>query len=190
MAGLDREREDGQDQQQPGDAMKAIKPGGQASRAPARRVCVRRSVPFAMPGAPRQPARSLRQRIAKRLWFDDSIPTQVRRANHLAMLAIVAAIPIAVTMLVHDFTTTGPSIASAWYILLQIAMFGGIIYFNLIARRVVRRAAAASNLLCPNCAYDLRDSAATGTCPECGRAYEHEAVRAQWLDAERQLKRK
>lgn len=58
------------------------------------------------------------------------------------------------------------------------------------AKRALRRASAYGHLLCPECTYDLRALDATGTCPECSRAYEHDAVRAQWLDAERRLKRK
>lgn len=58
------------------------------------------------------------------------------------------------------------------------------------AKRALRRAAAHDHLLCPDCLYDLRNLDATGTCPECGRASEHDAVRAQWVDAERRLIRK
>ncbi|MEQ9097043.1 MAG: hypothetical protein RIE32_12355 [Phycisphaerales bacterium] len=51
------------------------------------------------------------------------------------------------------------------------------------------RAVRADHLLCPQCTYDLRTLDAAGACPECGRAYEHGAVRAQWVDAQRRLKR-
>ncbi|MFI4882423.1 MAG: hypothetical protein ACIAQU_07550, partial [Phycisphaerales bacterium JB064] len=59
-----------------------------------------------------------------------------------------------------------------------------------LAKRALRRAPAADYLLCPDCTYDLRTLDDAGTCPECGRAYEHDTVRAQWAEAERRLKRK
>ncbi|OAB63621.1 hypothetical protein AY599_08705 [Leptolyngbya valderiana BDU 20041] len=141
-----------------------------------------------MPSAPRQPPRTIVQRLARMFWFDDYYPAPVRRANHLAMLAIVVAIPILATMLLYDFRAGGPQISSGVYILMNVTMLGWIFVWKMEARRTVVRAQRAGGLLCPECTYDLRDSDATGTCPECGRAYEHDAVRAQWIEAERRLK--
>ena len=63
-------------------------------------------------------------------------------------------------------------------------------HWHPISENLVARAAAHDHLLCPECTYDLRTLGEMGTCPECGRAYEHEAIRERWLDAERRLKRK
>ena len=83
-----------------------------------------------------------------------------------------------------------PRLGIAW---IASALVAAVIYFLICHRRAqqtLRRAATHDHLLCPDCLYDLRALDATDTCPECGRAYEHDAVRAQWLDAERRLKRK
>ncbi len=64
------------------------------------------------------------------------------------------------------------------------------VFRHTVAWRARRRAKAHDHLLCPDCAYDLRTLYANGTCPECGRLYQHEAVRATWLDAQRRLKRR
>lgn len=129
----------------------------------------------------------MRQRLARRFWFDDYYPAPMRRANHVAMLAVAVAIPVMATMLLYDSRASGPQVSSGVYILINIAMLGWIFFWKKEARRAVARAQRAGGLLCPECMYDLRDSDATGTCPECGRAYEHEAVRAQWVEAARRL---
>lgn len=49
--------------------------------------------------------------------------------------------------------------------------------------RVVRR---SEFTLCPACLYDLRALDQAGTCPECGRPYEHTSVQIRWVEAERQ----
>ena len=43
-----------------------------------------------------------------------------------------------------------------------------------------RRAGRAGLLLCPRCLYDLGSLPEAGACPECGRAYQHEATVAMW----------
>ena len=148
------------------------------------------ALPSAMPSAPRQPPRSIGQRLARKFWFDDFHPAPIRRANHVAMLAIVVAIPFLATMLLYDLRAGGPQISSGVYILMNVTMLGWIFVWKMEARRAVARAQRAGGLLCPQCTYDLRGSGEAGTCPECGRAYEQGAVRAQWADAQRRLARK
>jgi len=81
-----------------------------------------------------------------------------------------------------------PLFAPAWIFALFPVIVGWAFLCQRRVRRTVRRAAAADHLRCPDCLYDFRTLDAAGACSECGRAYEHAAVRAQWLDAQRRLK--
>ena len=85
---------------------------------------------------------------------------------------------------------SGSRFLEEFFYLYLVALVVAWLFWEIAARRAFRRAADAKHLLCPDCCYDLRTLDEAGTCPECGRAYEHDAVRAQWLDAERRLKRK
>lgn len=132
----------------------------------------------------------MRHRFVRRFGLDPALPGQVRRANQAAVLAWIAAFLVLVPMLILDSTVITGTIPARWYILVNVAMLLVILSRKRFARRITRRAAARDHLLCPDCTYDLRTLDAAGTCRECGRAYEHEAVRAQWVDAPRRLKRK
>lgn len=52
------------------------------------------------------------------------------------------------------------------------------------AAAIFREAKSADLLLCPTCLYDLRELEERGSCPECGRPYEHTSVQIRWVDAE------
>jgi hypothetical protein len=131
----------------------------------------------------------VRQRVARRFWLDPELPRPVRLANLRAILVVAAGAGVGATMLALDFSVRPTPLSSGWYILLNIAMFAAILRCKRDARRAAHRAAAHDHLLCPDCTYDLRTLDETGTCPECGRAYEHGAVRATWLDAQQRLRR-
>ena len=142
-----------------------------------------------MPRAPDQPAANMRQRLARFYNIDGELPEVVRRPMRwslvvpgLGLLGLAALIALDATGVIArpypgaTFGIVGVTIACVWLC-------------HRVAKNVLRRVAAHDHLLCPECTYDLRTLDAAGTCPECGRAYEHEAVRAQWLDAQRRLKR-
>ncbi|MEO1277985.1 MAG: hypothetical protein AAFV77_03410 [Planctomycetota bacterium] len=143
-----------------------------------------------MPGAPNQQATSRANRVARTLSIDSELPEAVRRPMcwH-ALTPVLALLALAVLIVLDATGVVGPPHAAA------IFGIGGAtialcVLWRHLAVRALRRAAAADHLLCPECLYDLRTLDATGTCPECGRAYEHDAVRQQRIDAERRLKRK
>lgn len=50
------------------------------------------------------------------------------------------------------------------------------------ARRCHRHVRSVEYGACPDCLYDLRGVGETGTCPECGRAYEMDEVRTLWRE--------
>ncbi len=131
----------------------------------------------------------MRQRLARYYIVDGELPDAVRRPMRwslavpgLCLLGLAALIALDVAGVVArpypaaSFSIGGMAMAGVWLC-------------HRIARNAVRRADAHDHLLCPDCLYDLRTLDEAGTCPECGRAYEHDAVRAQWLDAQRRLKR-
>jgi hypothetical protein len=47
-------------------------------------------------------------------------------------------------------------------------------------RRLIRRLTAAGYLLCWQCGYDLSATGGAGRCPECGREFQAESLRALW----------
>lgn len=49
-----------------------------------------------------------------------------------------------------------------------------------VRRDLLRRLREAGGRLCPGCEFDLRGLGDSGSCPECGRPFEIDAVRAQW----------
>jgi len=139
---------------------------------------------------PRQPAATLRQRLARTMGIDAALPGPIRRWKWRGLLVVLVAGLAAFAVLAIDAAALPFSTIAGWNIPLMLAMFAGVLLCKRAARRVVGRAAAADHLLCPECTYDLRTLDEAGACPECGRAYEHGAVRAQWLDAQRRLKRR
>lgn len=92
-------------------------------------------------------------------------------------------------LLVLQIAGVVPSIGAAAGFFYAPAILAACLFWHQRTRRMISRAAAHDHLLCPDCTYDLRTLDAAGACPECGRAYEHDAVRAQWVDAQRRLKR-
>ena len=132
-----------------------------------------------MPRAPDQPAANMRQRLARFYNIDGELPEVVRRRMRWSLAALIALDATGVIARPYPAATfgiAGVTIACGWMC-------------HRLAKNALRRAAAHNYVLCPECTYDLRTLDVTGACPECGRAYEHEAVRAQWLDAARRLKR-
>jgi hypothetical protein len=124
------------------------------------------------------------------MMLDASVPEAIRRPKRWGMvLSLAVFLTLAVTMMLDTWDVlAGPN---AWLVWSCAAVAGpGLLLCHVASKRAIRRAAAHDHLLCPDCTYDLRTLDATGTCPECGRAYEHDAVRAQWVDAARRLKRK
>ncbi|MFI4915046.1 MAG: hypothetical protein ACIAS6_00890 [Phycisphaerales bacterium JB060] len=139
---------------------------------------------------------ALRQRLrsalvpdARKMMLDASVPGAIRRYKRMEILFIATFLPVfcAPGILsvygVHVFRSI-----SLWYLLLPLPYVLWLLSWRGI-RRTLRRAAAHDLLICPECLYDLRTLDEAGVCPECGRAYEHKAVRAQWVDAQRRLRR-
>lgn len=119
--------------------------------------------------------------------LDASVPGPIRRCKRIELLVLV--IWVAIAFIPGYLLWYGVNVLPAPRAYVVVVLLP-MITFVLIARmprNILRRAAAHDHLLCPDCTYDLRTLDATGTCPECGRAYEHEAVRAQWVDAARRL---
>ena len=122
--------------------------------------------------------------------LDASVPEFIRRYSRIQLLVLVIWLALGIGLgLLRWYGVNLLPVPGVYSSILLVPMFA----YLLIARasgRALRRAAAADHLLCPGCADDLRTLDATGTCPECGRAYQHAAVRAQWLAAERRLKQR
>ncbi|MCW5757390.1 MAG: hypothetical protein KIT54_09160 [Phycisphaeraceae bacterium] len=142
-----------------------------------------------MPSAPSQPAATMRQRVARHFAVDEALPIAVRRPMRRLVL-VKLGLPCAILFLFFlELQGIVSPIRVAWVFL---AAGVGVFFAWLLegsAKSALRRAIANDHLLCPACTYDLRSLAEEGACPECGRACEHAAVRAQWLDAQRRFKR-
>ena len=122
--------------------------------------------------------------------LDASVPEAIRRCKRWELVGILAFVIVffSVFVLWETGVIAHPP-ASVFMALMVLPSIMAVSSWR-YTKRIRRRAAAHDHLLCPDCTYDLRTLDATGTCPECGRAYEHDAVRAQWVDAERRLRRK
>jgi hypothetical protein len=144
---------------------------------------------MAMASARRQIAATRIQRVARAMNIDSALPVPVRRAMrwNLGTPCIVPLGLVAMITLDLGRLTSAPEPA-AIFVFIGVAVAWAWLCRG-VAMRALRRAAAHDHLLCPDCTYDLRALDANGTCPECGRVYEHDAVRATWLDAERRLTR-
>ena len=120
--------------------------------------------------------------------IDNAMPAAVRRPMRwqMAGLLMAAASFLVLLTLAQLGIVSGLVAASFPLVCIFVVLWGH--YFDRAVRQRVARAAAHDHLLCPECLYDLRTLDDAGTCPECGRAYEHAAVRAQWAEAERRLK--
>lgn len=163
-----------------------------------RRARVRAAVVLAsaMPTEHGKPGIVTRERLrallapdARKMMLDASVPEAIRRYKRMEILFIATFIPLFCApgiLSVYGIQVFGS--ISLWHVLLPLPYVLWLLSWRGI-RRTTRRAAAHDHLLCPDCTYDLRTLDETGACPECGRAYEHEAVRAQWMDAARRLKR-
>lgn len=121
--------------------------------------------------------------------LDASVPGPIRRYKRLEVVA--ALVILSIVFALGIMVMLDKDIAFVWRVLPAAFLLPFILWLlgSRANTRTLRRAAAHNYLLCPACTYDLRTLDKEGACPECGRAYEHEAVRAQWLDAQRRLKR-
>ncbi len=147
-------------------------------------------LPSAVPAKLGQRVRSALAPDAKKMLLDASVPGPIRRNQWWAAAITLAMLGAMFAFILLDAPATGPA-SSPWAIFGPMWLGAGVLL--LVHRqntRTLRRAAAHNYVLCPECLYDLRTLDAAGACPECGRAYEHGAVRAQWLDAARRLTRK
>ena len=150
-----------------------------------------------MPNEHGKPGIATRERLAallapdaRKMMLDASVPEAIRRYKRMSILITVAFLPVFFApgfLSMYGFQVS--RVIGLWYLLLPLPYVVWFVAWRGV-RRTMRRARTADHLLCPDCTYDLRTLDATGTCPECGRAYEHEAVRAQWVDAARRLKRR
>ncbi len=143
-----------------------------------------------MPTAPGKPPTTMRHRLARSLDIDTGLPEPVRRAKRGYMVTIAVIALALCTIFVLEILDLVPDLGNAPMYAYFVLFMSACIFWHRSSKRALRRAAAHDHLLCPDCTYDLRTLDHAGTCPECGRAYEHAAVRARWLDAERRLKRR
>ena len=142
-----------------------------------------------MAGGPNKPVKTRRSRLVRITSDGGEVPRRIRRIQHgigiSLAVAFVFVIGFAILQLLDIVPDDGHALLYGFFVLVLAAS----IFWDLSCKRALRRAAAHDYLLCPDCTYELGNLRETGHCPECGRAYEHAAVRAQWIDAERRLKR-
>lgn len=62
----------------------------------------------------------------------------------------------------------------------SLATLGVSAWFVIAWRRDGQRARASDDLLCWQCGYQLRGLTASGLCPECGNAFDHEKLKELW----------
>lgn len=110
-----------------------------------------------------------------------------RGSQRLAMwfgaIALVVVGVLALLNPVVGFMTLHPAVIGA----VGAALVVGVLVFTvLLVRRSgshftrMIRLRAHGYRACPECGYDLRESAAEGTCPECGVAYDAASLRTRW----------
>lgn len=65
----------------------------------------------------------------------------------------------------------------------SLAVLAGFLMVRYLVRhiRFLQHLKAIDARLCPHCLYDLTESPADGTCPECGTPYSHAQLRQFWL---------
>lgn len=121
--------------------------------------------------------------------IDAGLPEPIRRPMRWSVAVGFAVVPIVLSVFIlSNFGLTGRFELVLVFVPMWVWIGIGLLSRR-AAKRALRRAAAHDHLRCPQCLDDLRTLDEAGACPECGRAYEHEAVRRQWLDAARRLKR-
>ena len=143
-----------------------------------------------MPTEHGNPATTKRHRLARAMHVDAGLPEPIRRASRGYVVSLTVIVLALMAVFALDMMDVVPDLGNAPMVAYFVLFVTAIVFWHLASKRTLRRAAAHEHLLCPQCTYDLRTLDAVGTCPECGRAYEHEAVRATWLDAQRRLKRR
>ncbi|MEQ9097040.1 MAG: hypothetical protein RIE32_12340 [Phycisphaerales bacterium] len=143
-----------------------------------------------MPSAPSQSTDADRPVVQGWPLLDRRIPGAVRRCMWWNVW-VNGPMPLVILMaIILGGLGATPFIRWVGVPSLAVVAIGWALFCHASIKRTLRRAAAHEHLLCPECLYDLRTLHAAGACPECGRAYEREAVRAQWVDAQRRLTRK
>ena len=128
--------------------------------------------------------------LARVMSIDAALPAPLRNARRGYLITFSIGVVAMMTLLVLALLDVGPNLGNAPPLTFFVLMLATTLIWDRSWKRALRRAAAHDHLLCPDCLYDLRTLDDAGTCPECGRVYEHGAVRAQWVEAERRLKRK
>lgn len=111
-------------------------------------------------------------------WLAGRTPRALRGAR-IAIAAASVVLPGAALVLWIDRAKS----AQPWWAwaIGAIALWGLVLAASLLAIAIkTRRAGRAGFVLCPRCLYDLGGLPVEGTCPECGRAYEHAATVAMW----------
>lgn len=99
---------------------------------------------------------------------------------------VAALLCVAVIAMLNPFVGF-TSLPPAAMIAMAAAMVVGVLVFTgiMVKRsgyhytRMIRLRAHGYRF-CPECGYDLRESAAEGTCPECGVGYDGESLRTRW----------
>lgn len=112
-----------------------------------------------------------------------NLPPAIYRLRRWHILAL--AWPIAdlarllhVTGALHWVTLPAWAKSSSLTLSYPILMLGTGVFLFAIEHRIQRRAAAAGSRVCPECLYPLEGDA--GTCPECGRGFTIEELKALW----------
>ncbi len=123
-----------------------------------------------MSSTPREPRRTLRHRLVGYYVVDGESPEAIRRPMRWSLVVPGLGLLGLVTLVALDATGVVARPYPAATVSIVGVTFACVWLCHRIARRALRRAAAADHLLCPACAYDLRALDDVGACPECGRA--------------------
>ena len=138
---------------------------------------------FRVPSMRGQSAVGVRAFLAWMTWQNAELPRAVRRPMAWSWLGWSGAAVVVVAAVLGLFTgrLSGTGALLAFGLTWPACGWGLMYQFR--ARRAVRHASSADNLLCPACLYDLRHVGSTGACPECGRWFDRATVQSMWAEA-------
>ena len=107
-----------------------------------------------------------------------------RRALRIALYAVPVFV---IWVVLFGMTVFTSAVYSKWTFMLQMSgvaiPLGALYVRNRDWRRYVQTVREVEYRVCPNCEYPLQGLPGEGSCPECGRAYELDALRGQWEKA-------